>query len=1527
MADTAPPVRVVPSGKVYRQMFDAQVQLTRTLSKMKREDTQKTLDRQSTNVGIPLVRLKRDEVTHGLLTERQRTWADGFPNDPYVENPVLHKQYSEFVNATIREMDGTIAEKEVSGLPEDVVPTKKGSDIIDRIASSRRQRHEEAVEDMHQELSVINDNLEPRITECSELMLERLHENDKDIERILAKISTDEDILSYSLDGLHALWEEVQGHSKVRQEWIEELDQQLTKAEDDRMDLIKGVFVNYAKSLEKIAHMMPPDLYRFLDQESQVINQTMLSNRRAYSDLYVRLMSTDIEREQSQHTIWKRRLEDWKKLKTDLGIQNFRDYMQCEEVVSPPGVHKVLMFMKAEQEILNRRRSDLIEQLSELQPPASTKTAVYQWNKNIVAVTTEIDSVNQVHMAKLHDEYEKVCQKCLEMIELIKTRLLEDGIATSARVQQVIDDDLLPLVGERQRVFEQNLDTMDKALERHNNVCNEKLRSLFKYAQGSAHVWDVHEIGLAKQERALQEKLEVCRHQHDNQNQEKEANLDIIMDRMRQDASEALLKDSLHKALDKLDKIKAAYEVFHKDQASIVQQYPNMVKGELKNYDIAVCRFFMVDRHPDALMKRHYLEEERSKKGKKTPRKFRGKDKSLLERESTLPAAITETLSTDKGTLFYVLTVAGEHGVPPGSDESADEVVSSPQEPLFLTETPQTAGSQPDYIRAIDIPEKLLLDIKRRIRINFLNQLEEWTEQAIQRSESVVVAKCEELNSELDLRLHLHKPRARRAELDVHNVRAAELVMHSERVQRHTKGIQQALNDQRQKFTKMTGEHNKLAGKFREDIESLETVFVNATKSSRLISLQNQLSVELEKFMGIIRTSLREFRTKLDETLQMLRESNARFIKSFKVFSDGGNFCPEEINDYRKKLEKMSDKIDSAEGSIMSDLEGMESKRLEQATKVALEFEDRFKSHMIDLIFMEKIARWLTNTQVKIKAEVASSNSQAQKLAQHLNNVERRIDACARPNLDKELAMKEVQITSSQLNESLKLVFEAFLARSAYLNAIKDPSPRPASALQGNPALGARVAFLSEVQPTPISKAGKQPLEDPSVGVIKNILKQQKSKLRFGIDAELDGESVQMGQPQVEMREKMKSSLSTNTPSEKSKQTNRKSQQGISENPPKRVQSGMDGGSFSTPTHQRLRRSSKSTKFDKKYLIFGEKDEEGEEHHLLGIIKLTLREALDGLLTSGEMFYRQKGNRMVTRPQALQENFDQFAEVITQKLSSYFTQADEYHNQCLQEYRGQLTSLEHSVAHIPSLVIKDLLNEEIQKCTMARQTCTDQFTQTLSQLEKRQKEHEHLLRPVLGHPHQEDGMKNLCKKETERHSDYVSAVEKHTKELQELTVEHAKTFLEILARSSENQLLQYDNLLVVDDIERGRVDAKKYPTSELIRRRNAGLPLEDSDDKDALPRGKTVWTGIPNNELVVGTPPTKVQTTASVTTAKTTLGHSSVVKARDSAYHDYKVQFADTLQSIEDERQRLIHAEDRWMESWNKNIEKVCELF
>lgn len=56
--------------------------------------------------------------------------------------------------------------------------------------------------------------------------------------------------------------------------------------------------------------------------------------------------------------------------------------------------------------------------------------------------------------------------------------------------------------------------------------------------------------------------------------------------------------------------------------------------------------------------------------------------------------------------------------------------------------------------------------------MNFLNHLESWLDEAKVRAGSIVAAKSAEIEKELELRLHLHEPRMKRVEMDVHNVRA-----------------------------------------------------------------------------------------------------------------------------------------------------------------------------------------------------------------------------------------------------------------------------------------------------------------------------------------------------------------------------------------------------------------------------------------------------------------------------------------------------------------------------------------------------------------------------------------------------------------------------------------------------------------------------------------------------------------------------------------------------------------------------------
>lgn len=58
---------------------------------------------------------------------------------------------------------------------------------------------------------------------------------------------------------------------------------------------------------------------------------------------------------------------------------------------------------------------------------------------------------------------------------------------------------------------------------------------------------------------------------------------------------------------------------------------------------------------------------------------------------------------------------------------------------------------------------------------------------------------------------------------------------------------------------------------------------------------------------------------------------------------------------------------------------------------------------MTDLIFMEKIQRWITNSQVRIKTEVANCNGEGAQLTAHVQTMRKRIDACKHPNIDKEV--------------------------------------------------------------------------------------------------------------------------------------------------------------------------------------------------------------------------------------------------------------------------------------------------------------------------------------------------------------------------------------------------------------------------------------------------------------------------------------------------------------------------------------------
>ncbi|MGH0149333.1 UNVERIFIED_CONTAM: hypothetical protein FKN15_017987 [Acipenser sinensis] len=1211
-------------------------------------------------------------------------------------------------------------------------------------------------------------DFEPMFMEAGEALLDRLSESDGEIQQVFQKIENDSDLERFTLEGLHNLWDSITHLSLERRKWIKDLDETCISYESKRAARIGNILKAYTGTLEKISYLMPSDVYRFIDKESMMLNQALLANRRAVGKLYVNLMERDLKRELSERRRWKERLQDWKTIKRQAALVKFNNFMTNIRNHEPEAVQRELDLMRKTQELMSERRMKILLSLSDISPPQCTKSMASEWNSSLSAINEQIDAMHIDYMKRIHSHYENLWQDCLEEVEKFKEDMLSNHVLSQKDIQYIVNNELLQLVGSCQRQREEELEAMEKEFEVLANTTRDQNKALLKFARGAADLWELHSKGLARKEHLFQNKLDEIRVSHDQENQAKEASLDILMDKLRQESTEETLKSAMEKTFSYLEEIKTSYLHFHQKQVDVVESYPAMVKEELLEYCTAVSGYFNV--------REIFKQEEESILTSSSTSENLGVKLEKHKRQST-SAAIQDVLSQDKKRSTTAAVQSGSlpkrvNTPSPKKDASPADQKDDFQTTVFTTSSgnPYTLtcpedvmceypsqGKPPPYIETVVLTSSLLSDLIRRTRQEFFEHMEHWFDNAMSNSMNIVAAKKDELKSELELRYHLHQPRAQRIEMDICNVRAAELVLHRERVDRHCTGVIEGLNNVKSEFVTLRAEQKKLTEGFRKYIYDMEDVFVNATKSEWLASLCDSLHTDLDKHMGIIRASLRQFREKQETTLGKLRDSNAEFIKSVRLFSEGGNFTPDEFEVFRKRLDKISGRIDNTEEFVMLELEGMESKCLGQATEVVHKFEDKFHNLTVDLNFIEKIQRFLINTQVKMKLEVTKSNYQAESLSSYLEQFRKKIDACAKPSVDKET------VTPDELYSFTQMIMEEFKKRSTYLDCLLDlpsASSVPEIPLQGPFAAATR----SERQESKVgsqscdtllqpSRMGKPATEDAALGVIHSILQTQKSKVYLELEKAPEASGLQLSSPH---------SPSTTVLGDKKSHTS----------------------SINLKTDILLRKASSAG-------------------HFKGIVWGILWESNDALLLVAEEFYKKKEKRTITRPEYIQETFENSAEMLNQKLLSYHSQAEEYHNVCLQDFREQLKQFEQQLYHVPPLLIAELTKKHLDQLAETTTQIHHSLHERLQESINRQTEHWDSLRPTLGHPGNLNQLESLCNLEQERLTEHLTAVDISKKNLQDCVIKHGEDFVTALASLTENMLLKLDDFLTVDDIQTG----------------------------------------------------------------------------------------------------------------------------
>ncbi|XP_041275908.1 coiled-coil domain-containing protein 180 [Onychostruthus taczanowskii] len=1468
------------------------------------------------------------------------------PVSDFTKTPQSDRQSTTFPE-TWGNVDASSAE-EVRGLPDVVVPEETGSSTWKYLAERRQKRHDAAVTEMQQELDCIGREMEASVLNLQESLQLEVMKSDEKSKLLLEKIASDVALEGFSFEGLKELWNMIHQESSNRRKWIRAVDKSLKEIERSRAMKIADVLTKYTVKLEEIAFFLAADVHKLINNKAMNINRALLGNERATAKLLFNLMKSELEKEKLHQLKWQERVRDWKLIQKNCVVQSFREFMANEEIQNPQAVKMEMENMIKEQIVLSEQRLRVLQHISVMLPPTHKKSDINEWYRTLENLNKNIDTHNAECVEKMLVQYELVQGKCQEKVQTCKMTLLDKNICTVEDVE-LVNSNMLQMTEKLRNRFEEELEHMDNDFKEMAKWHEQHCQGLYSCVQEAMGLWDVHLSKLSLQEDILQKKVDKYRLQKDKIIQVMKDDLDTILEKMKMASCEEELEEYLKNALSSLDQIRTRNETLKEIAMNEIMVYPKAILRELISYSISISQHFSVKEifkqnlqgttdsrvqdqdntstvqtgleartsHPRAEQDDHLSQlvpEDRDSCQKSAGETNLTQKQVILaqeieeteeeeeEEESIIPHKSEENEHAEEGLSITQSVSKSSEGE---SAEIVTEVFSTASGNTYtvlgveeagktdITESDfikyEKEGPLPVYLKYVLLTEATFLELKKRIRLCFFEHLEEWFAESLSNSYVFVAAKKEELNLILLLHLKLHQQKQEEIQTNIYNVRAAELSLHKEHLECHCAVLAEVLKKEKDAFLRFSDQLNNFNTSFHSRVHNLEYDLLHAPVTEQLVYSRNNLESELHNHLESIRVTVRSYQQHLEEALGRLRDSNVGFLKSCRLFSEGGDFASEEVKLFNECLQKESKEIDSFESSIKADVEKIKSSCLEQATELFKQSGKKFASLSLGRAFMEKVHQYLRKLRQQIKSEVANSNLQSVTLKSYLEKLQQKRDAYVRSTADKEV------LTSEELYAFAREVLEELKKRSKYLDCFVVKAEIPYGTLQEHLA-------------TPDVDGRSQDFIAPAVP--KESLGDESKRMVMGLDPDkfpLLNPSGMDTSIFDDLAIKVIGNLAGFDPSKKYRDLNRGKKNPVLPPVKKRVSDANSQKSTSKRSSRDETKRKKST--------------------FKGIIMDILCNGNNTLLCLGEEFYGEKKNPYLGMLEDLPDTFEHWAEMLRVKLLSYQRQTDDYYNFCLREFRDQLKCFEEELSSVSQLVVESLLKEHEQKLSSFTGHIQHLFNRQLKDWEDVKTTHWRKLHYSLGHPNNSLQLEALCQEEIKRQKDQTDGVHLNTKMLQDCAAECAQSFFSALAALTEKLLLELDETITADDVKVAGTEIPTEKTPSLTCRKQTELPLGTSKVQQLVKRGRRSWPGIP--ETVVPDTPDYIlcRGTASVSTATTTLGHLAVVDARQAAYKKYKSKVEQLFAQIKEENAAQLLAIQRWNDWWKESVWKIKRLY
>ncbi|XP_039658387.1 coiled-coil domain-containing protein 180 isoform X2 [Perca fluviatilis] len=1180
----------VPSGKVYRQLFDAQVQLSRSLLAGRKDTRTDCLSAADSN-------------THCSTSSRLGQLVDDEDED---------------------DEDDADSIADVSRLPDSVVVECLSSDIVERLTERKSQQHEEALKQLEKDLTLFTQACETRVRTVSQELLSSLQDVDLRLNTLKDRMEQLEQLQHVTLQDVCVLWDEVEEQVKLKKIRIVELNHKLTESETQRTNEIRAVLRKYFQLLEKISFLPPPDVCRLIHREASMLNQSLLANRRSVARLLLLLQEENLQQESLLRLHWEDCLGRWRRSRVRQVIDRFRSVCSSDEEQQPVSGQQLLQERKR---ALTERRDDIIYKICSLVPPSCSTALVSDWFNQLTAVNQQIDSLHADSLHQLRCSYEQKWQDRLAEVQRCKEELSALQLSED-EVNNIVSSQLLTLIGRSQSQDEERLAALDR---RYDSAARDALRlsrCVYVVMRGAALLWETHCHSLERREEELQQQLDGLRRCQQRHKKRKKVRLDDLLAGLRQESREDALKASLDKTVLYLQDFKHSCSQCVSDQCEVLDRLPSLFLEELLSYSSSLSSFFRLGQtyrpSPEELQKLlPSLSEPETREGAAIQKAQEDTESRPISWQSDRNPAqpsqdwLTEAESSllDLCDILSDVTFTSSGGV----------AYSGPAFRCPAPDLPDDPQQQETHLNLF--PVELLTHTLIRMRTVFFDHLEQRFHDVLSSAVAMVTDRKEAARSEKDLYLQQLEPQ--HIETHIYQPRLAEIWLHRQQVDLHCEELLEVLGSCRVELKELQASLSGKSHEFTVRLSNVEDDVLAANSSQRLEAVSSTLQDCLDQHIKDTQRCQTSFRQTVHSRLEEVRSRTTQLLQSFRLFSEGGDFSPQEVKLFQRRLKEQTKQISMTEESIYSELEAYESKSLQQVKEASGRLEEKLSFLKSEVEFTEKSQKIISSTQVHIKAEAASSNQQQWSLSSRLEDVRRMME-------NPELSPDQLFSLLSSLNEEVR-------KRSQYLDLPLE-------------SLSAHSKSRKQVQSAPppgllqTSRAGVDLLDDPAVGVIKSLH-------RLCVVQDVGAEAAE--------REDRGTTAAAQSPAQRLQQKCTESFSALS-----------------------LRRGCRSIRTERRFQIFGSGPEQ-KSHSFGSTLNSVLWTANDSLLQVAEDFYRSDRCGL-SKFFLVPESLDQWAESLQQRLLGYQDQSRTFLSTSREELVSQLSVLEELLHSLPAVLIGNL---------------------------------------------------------------------------------------------------------------------------------------------------------------------------------------------------------------------------------------------